>query len=302
MLIIFPPYSQLRKLILAQIPFTLSLSHPVSPYSEVLASALLPLFLVEAGMDFEGLGRGLIAFYDSEGWLHSSSWYKQPHDSDSLASGVTSIHMSETFSLSVCHLPSADDHGYKLFSETEPILHVLLRLEPLSWTQFLRLGGEPLDHMARRLSWHASFKSAISYLSAARRSASRLCENMLRKTGDLAARTARWVPMLPSEALMMMSVWMPSVNIRPRHARAVAFDCFSVNPSAHMEQENQIKVNCLSLEDMTFQQLQKPKSIRKSFQKHVAEAASTWMSESPPIPCRADNADDEGCNWRIFSC
>ncbi|KAF5815084.1 hypothetical protein HanXRQr2_Chr03g0118871 [Helianthus annuus] len=31
-------------------------------------------------------------------------------------------------------------------------------------------------------------------------------ENMLRKTGDLAARTARWAPMLPSEALMMISV------------------------------------------------------------------------------------------------
>lgn len=64
----------------------------------------------------------------------------------------------------------------------------------------------------------------------------RSCENMLWKTGDRAARTARWAPMLPSEALMMMSVWMLSVNIRPRDARAVAFDLFRVNPSAQMEQ------------------------------------------------------------------
>lgn len=59
---------------------------------------------------------------------------------------------------------------------------------------------------------------------------------MLRKTGDLAARTARWAPVLPSEALIIISVWMLSVNIRPRDARAVAFDRACVNPSAQIEQ------------------------------------------------------------------
>lgn len=42
--------------------------------------------------------------------------------------------------------------------------------------------------------------------------------------------------MLPSDAFIMMSVWMLSVNIRLRDARAVALDRFCVNPSAQMEQ------------------------------------------------------------------
>ena len=63
----------------------------------------------------------------------------------------------------------------------------------------------------------------------------RSCKNMLRKTGDRVARTARWAPMLPSEALIMMSVWMLSDNILLREARAVPFDCFCVHPSDQME-------------------------------------------------------------------
>lgn len=42
--------------------------------------------------------------------------------------------------------------------------------------------------------------------------------------------------MLPSEALMVISVWIPSVNIRPRVERAVALDSFSAQPLAQIEQ------------------------------------------------------------------
>lgn len=58
---------------------------------------------------------------------------------------------------------------------------------------------------------------------------------MLWKTGDLAARTARWALMLPLEALIVMSVWMLSDNIRLKDERAVEFDRFAT-PSAQMEQ------------------------------------------------------------------
>lgn len=65
----------------------------------------------------------------------------------------------------------------------------------------------------------------------------RSCENMLRKTGDLEARTARCAVMLPSEALITMSVWMLSDSIRPRDVRAVSVNSLCVDdPSPQIEQ------------------------------------------------------------------
>lgn len=60
--------------------------------------------------------------------------------------------------------------------------------------------------------------------------------NMLRKTDDLDASTARWAEMLPSEALITMSVWMLSDSMRPREVRAVSYRILCVNPSLQIEQ------------------------------------------------------------------
>ncbi|KAL0560857.1 hypothetical protein IC582_001271 [Cucumis melo] len=59
---------------------------------------------------------------------------------------------------------------------------------------------------------------------------------MLWKTGDREARIARWAPTLPSEALIMISVWMLSFNIRPNEIRALEFDRCRVDPSAQIEE------------------------------------------------------------------
>ncbi|KAL3851092.1 hypothetical protein ACJIZ3_012974 [Penstemon smallii] len=66
------------------------------------------------------------------------------------------------------------------------------------------------------------------------------CENMLRKTADLEARTARCAEVLPLDAFIMISVCMLSDNIRPSDARAVSFNCtICVNPSLQIEQASE---------------------------------------------------------------
>nr|GMC47368.1 hypothetical protein AT1G55755 [Ipomoea batatas] len=126
--------------------------------------------------------------------------------------------------LSVCILQKDVKIVVNVINLTE--LHEILHATSLQLRELIKRGVlEPLENVLR-----------VNVLQQAL--VARLFQNMLRKTGDLAARTARWAAMLPSAVLIWMSVWMLSDNIRPRDIKAVAFDSFSLHPSAQIEQSS----------------------------------------------------------------